>query len=512
MTTATRAAVLLAPLLLVGGMLGLLAADAPKDDAKADVLCPKGDAQFGSRACAACHNIDPLQPDTAKEHAYAGLKSHEFVLLSEGKTYRRHDPHQLAFEALTSKLGTQMGKALGYDVSVDARCLTCHATDLMAGESLHPDAAKAPPHERFNTSDGVGCVGCHGVRKEWQTAHYEEPTVKGGPLPWRDKLTPKKAEAGMRDLRNPATKANLCASCHVGSDDLKRVVTHDMYAAGHPPLPPFELLTFQEGEPRHWERPANLPAVAGYTGDAWKQFHYQPDETAGREYAAGAIAALKAEAGMLAADAERLKTARENGAGIDFARFECSSCHHDLKFPSDRPVKNPPGRPPLRNSIGVPALVAAEHAGAKEFAAKWEALKKAATARPFGGDAVASEAAAVRAECEALLAKLGTDANPKYDAKRTEALRAAVGKAAAESAGDPEAALVLAWGYLALGGELPADKLAEFEKVLPPGVRKPFEKKKGDEDKPAAINYADRQKKLNELKADDFRKALEGLK
>jgi hypothetical protein len=263
------------------------------------------------------------------------------------------------------------------------------------------------------------------------------------------------------------------------------------------------LLTFQDGEPRHWEHPSKLPAVVAFKGDAWRQFHYQPDETAGREYAAGAVAALKAEAGMLAAEA------RKTDGTIDFARFECSSCHHDLKFPSDRPVKNPPGRPPLRNSIGVPAVLAAEHAGAKEFGKKWEALKAAATAKPFGGKAVASDATTMREECEALLAKLGTDPNPKYDAKRTEELRAAVGKAAAESAGDPEAALVLAWGYLALGGELSDEKLKAFAEVLPPGVRAKF---KPDAKAPEAIDYAARQKKLNALKADDFRKALEGLK
>jgi hypothetical protein len=33
-----------------------------------------------------------------------------------------------------------------------------------------------------------------------------------------------------------------CTSCHVGREADGRFVTHEMYAAGHPPLPPLEIL------------------------------------------------------------------------------------------------------------------------------------------------------------------------------------------------------------------------------------------------------------------------------
>ena len=45
-------------------------------------------------------------------------------------------------------------------------------------------------------------------------------------------------------MRNPARRAERCTSCHVGSESEGRFVTHEMYAAGHPPLPPVEVMAF----------------------------------------------------------------------------------------------------------------------------------------------------------------------------------------------------------------------------------------------------------------------------
>ncbi len=35
-------------------------------------------------------------------------------------------------------------------------------------------------------------------------------------------------------------------------------MTHEMYAAGHPPLPSVELQTFCEEMPQHWQTPREL--------------------------------------------------------------------------------------------------------------------------------------------------------------------------------------------------------------------------------------------------------------
>src|SRR5262249_36029404 len=162
---------------------------------------------------------------------------------------------------------------------------------------------------------------CHGLHEKWQIDHTKEPNQKGMPPPWRSKTPEYKWERGMADLRNPVVKARLCTSCHVGNAVEGKTVTHEMYAAGHPPLPPCELAAFMEGEPKHWgyatdERLkffASVPAA-----DRWALFHVHPatDESyLGRHYAVGAVAALRAEAELLMADAE---AAIKGGDGIDF--------------------------------------------------------------------------------------------------------------------------------------------------------------------------------------------------
>ena len=57
----------------------------------------------------------------------------------------------------------------------------------------------------------------------------------------------------MTDLWDPVKRATKCASCHIGNPGEQKVVTHAMYAAGHPPLPGLETATFSDAMPRHWE-------------------------------------------------------------------------------------------------------------------------------------------------------------------------------------------------------------------------------------------------------------------
>ena len=59
----------------------------------------------------------------------------------------------------------------------------------------------------------------------------------------------------MTDLWDPVTRGKKCVSCHIGNPDPEeeKVVTHAMYAAGHPPLPGIEVATFSDAQPRHWQ-------------------------------------------------------------------------------------------------------------------------------------------------------------------------------------------------------------------------------------------------------------------
>src|SRR5262249_3593025 len=144
----------------------------------------------------------------------------------------------------------QMVRRLGYDVTAAPQCMSCHAVDLTPGSPTDK--------KQFFVKQGVNCNGCHGLSEAWQVRHYKE-AAKGDRIPWRTATPREKAKSGMADLRNPAVKAQLCASCHVGNPEQGKMLTHAMYAAGHPALPPFELATYLEAQPRHWGRPRELP-------------------------------------------------------------------------------------------------------------------------------------------------------------------------------------------------------------------------------------------------------------
>ncbi len=526
----------------VGFGLSRGAAPAPGAGA-ADPLRPRNsaDAVAGTASCAACHNASDTGSasegvPTAKDHPFATrYKSDEFVLLSEGRTWPRDDPHSLAYKGLSTELGKAMLARLpkGQDPAwVGANCLTCHAVDTLAGDTLPPDADKMHPATRFDTADGVSCAACHGVRREWQSAHYAElPDAKGDKaITWRAADPAKKTAAGMHDLRDPAVKANLCATCHVGSAELGRIVSHEAYAAGHPPLPPLELSGYLDGEPRHWAPTSDLPYFAKSElepAKLWQTFHAQPagaEVPAARELASGAVASLRAEALLLKAGTEG-ESLRD---GLDFARFDCLACHHDLKIPSERQAPDAkrahPGRPTLRPSIVALAEVVAAHSATVEagglsaksagFESKWEALRRAATGRPFGDpDSVRAAAGELAAWCDGVLEVQSRCDSAIYTAAQSERLRGMLAKAALDPSKnrDPEAAMVLAWGYLTLakaGGAVPEARLAELGRVLPVSVRT---KPAGRGAAPAPLDWVARQGRLNEYRAAAFATPFKAL-
>ncbi|HYH67632.1 MAG TPA: multiheme c-type cytochrome, partial [Urbifossiella sp.] len=213
-----------------------------------DLLLPQkaDDYATGYAKCAQCHPTDP-SVDVAKTLYAKNYGSHKFVRLNEGVTWIREDPHSKAHEVLQTPLGRKMSDLLKYDVGASPKCLTCHGIDIAPG--LKPEEKKA---EHFETANGITCNACHGLRPAWQSSHTDE---KKGTMPWRLFTPEVKRKDGLRNLRDPHVRAELCASCHVGSAAAGKLVTHDMYAAGHPPLPPFELATFMESQPRHWGYP-----------------------------------------------------------------------------------------------------------------------------------------------------------------------------------------------------------------------------------------------------------------
>jgi hypothetical protein len=179
---------------------------------------------LGMRRCAMCHR----QSETPDPEV-----TREFCLLNEVTVFRLKDKHAKAFQLLKGDLGKQIGKKLNKDVAQLEECLSCHS-----GWLSQQGLTKPPSFE-----SGVTCESCHGPSQRWDQLH-SEPS-------WRQTPITEKKDMDMIDVRDPVRRAELCFSCHIGNSDEGKVVTHEMYAAGHPPLPSIEIETFVAAMPAH---------------------------------------------------------------------------------------------------------------------------------------------------------------------------------------------------------------------------------------------------------------------
>jgi hypothetical protein len=190
------------------------------------------DTYDGAVRCRDCH----------AKPAEATLRSATFVLLTEYAVWKTEDKHAQAYAVLKNNRSENMGKLLGnVDVTdIKVGCINCHALGTLKNTT-----------EQFKREDGVSCAGCHGPSEKWINDHS---------LPkWRLNTPEQKSALKMTDLRDPAVRAELCMSCHVGKASEGKVVTHEMFAAGHPPLPPFDVATFSRNLPPHWREPKDVP-------------------------------------------------------------------------------------------------------------------------------------------------------------------------------------------------------------------------------------------------------------
>jgi len=371
---------------------------------------------------------------------HADLKSGtDFVANMSAKTWQEEDKHRRAMmlleeqEPLTRQIlgfpladvvqDGQLRRDVTDRVKVDAveKCMRCHAT--------WPKGQDEPPVE---LRLGVSCQACHGPGFHWSRAHEEKW--------WRLCSTAEKERLGMRNLRSSAVKAALCASCHVGSVEEDRQVTHAMYAAGHPPLPGFELSAFAAQMPAHW-RP--LPEKGVFVGSAaapytltaqdrlalsqlpvdpaaikadYRSAHFPEhlhdaslDLVVPKEILAGGVAALRQYVEMVEASAKQRLEAP--GGWPDFALYDCRACHHELRGgrvpdPSlaERIRRTPPGRPPAAVWPTILAQAAAHHLAADpanatddeagRFDEQLRVFEETFTDRPFGDAKKTATAAA----------------------------------------------------------------------------------------------------------------------
>jgi hypothetical protein len=319
----------------------------PKDDAGSDII------YYGIDLCTKCHAAEK-----GKEPAANRIFTSR---LTEAHTWLTYDKHKDATVALKNERSRQIAKLMGIkgDLTSEKQCVSCHGVYLdPANTALIHEESYGTAEQRERT--GVSCVACHGPNRKWVSEHASIlPAV-----PWRKRSKTEKIEQfGMYDLFDPAKRATLCFSCHIGDVDKGRVVTHEMYAAGHPPLPGIEIATFSEAMPAHWEsmtekiaRARRLEAEAktpkqkaellnGFTF-LEKAYEIKPDQEDMEQTRMVAVTSLMAIKSSL--ELTRRLAEVDNGARWpEFASFDCYACHHDLKPKSwrqTRGYRNRPGR------------------------------------------------------------------------------------------------------------------------------------------------------------------------
>lgn len=371
--------------------------------------------------CGICHSAENSQPNQFKP-------IDDYVLLNESIVWTRDDKHQDAFAVLVgSERIARMEKLLGWQAGQaarDKRCLSCHVglpLDALPNES--PDNPHLIPAALLSDSriwEGVSCEACHGSNNPpenregktwWVDVHWRK--VNSDVPPWRFLSPAEKLKAGFTDVRTPSAQARLCLSCHIGDAEQGRVLTHDMYAAGHPPLPSFELVTFAQQEPLHWRRLQAKQTFESFDA-TWKErtgkaLVDRPDQLyqtklllinalVSQQQAWKLIAALT----QAAEPADSLPLSLPADARPhwpELAVMECYQCHHDLHEPSwrqQRPAdpKLPVGRPGQREwprilaELAAQALDSAQGEGTSDVTQTWSEVTQkvdaAMLSRPFG--------------------------------------------------------------------------------------------------------------------------------
>lgn len=385
----------------------------------------------------------------------------ELIRLDEATTWDENDYHRLAYLALTSERGRQMGKMLGNkDVTKMMECLTCHAVDP------RPNGTKANATE-FNTEHGVSCLACHStdesVGGRWRSFHFDE--VEN----WRAVKPKDKRQHGQRDLRDPIARAELCVNCHIGNLQQGRFVTHDMYAAGHPPLRGIEVMAYSRDQQMHYDRPKDSRYITKLAEEeptkALERFHFRPGEDHdARQLAVGAIVSMRESTRLISAASKNLNPKKPT---LDYAHFDCYSCHHDLggtKWRQQVQTEGKLGRVRPRFWGKPLASIVIEHGNRidvppAEFQRKYLALVKELDDHPFGIEFAAEREIPRKAddlisECDKFLKSQLELTYSDQDATRLQQMIVKQLSAAERYGLVPDAAQQLIWAFGVLQADL----------------------------------------------------------
>jgi hypothetical protein len=401
-----------------------------------------------------------------------------------------------------------MGTILQWDdLPRRKECLACHGA-VVTDESTR--------HETFKVEEGVTCAICHGAYFNWIGPHYN-PADRGS---WRRLgRADKETKYGMRDLWDPVKRSALCTSCHVGNAAEGKFITHQMYAAGHPPLPAFEPAVFSGGM-RHWqylrEKDADIQKLLQFKGGEREQT---------KLVLVGAAVSLAESMRLLAGQCrEYEQAADEEARGLDLANFDCYACHHDLKAQSWRQqygFAGTPGRVPMRPwPTALVRLAVRQAAGDSKDAESLTAeldkhlqhVRDGFDVRPFGNPArIAPAADALAAWAKDLARQVN---NKPCDTAAARSLLAQIPSLYQDGTPDYDSARQVAWAFKVVYEELGDTQDAEVKRILavlheqlkldlPAGRGKAEEQKENE--------LREGQKVLNGYNPEAFKNALKDL-
>lgn len=344
--------------------------------------------------------------------------------------------HQIC-EALGYKTHTPQGWQLFRD-----NCLSCHAGFCQTNEFVNAAGfSYASPRE---TPPGISCSYCHqhGSNSAWLAEHASAEPVDT----WRLKTPAQKAALGLRHLADSRGQAELCVDCHVGNQSRGMFVTHPMYAAGHPPLPAFELATFARRLPQHWRNESQTLESLQQWPNRSAYFEQTlavgtPPSDASSSIAWETRRLLVGGLSSAIASLELVSLADQGTQGGlnrwgDFALYDCSACHHELRVPSLRQEnytsRRPPGRPQLiqwSSPLVETCLDLTDRERRLRLKDQQAQLASQVSSVPFGN----------QAECQAHVQRLITELNdlqldierlPLYAEQAREVMRSLVSHAA----------------------------------------------------------------------------------
>jgi hypothetical protein len=419
----------------------------------------KSDRTFlGLKDCYNCHTNG--FPKDGFGDRFGIMANDSWILANEVKTWGETDKHAQAYTSLLSDTGKEIGKALGIGENVhrDKRCLACHTGFSIAemetdGGKIHGLISEDKYKTDIRLTTGVSCEGCHGKAggsEGWLAAHTSKET-------WRFLEPEKKCEKGFYDVRSVISRTRLCLSCHLGNASQGRVLTHEMYAAGHPPLSGFEIETFQNQMPKHWR---HLKEKA--------DLHKEYQEKTGIKSNADELEHTKSLlVGALIARSESLRLTADIAEGAvseqisspqwpDFAQFDCYACHHDLRSESWRQAaqhSGGPGRPtllPWPSVLSEMVSIPVTDAPATKLDAS--AIQAAILKAPFGDrEALVRSARATANDCDKLALALSSQEVTVRGG--TDFLEKIVDVAATETL-DYDSARQLVWAFIVVQEEL----------------------------------------------------------